>query len=757
MAYVTDQLFLVIMASIIGALLGCFTGLVPGIHANTIAILLFSMTIILEGMFSSLSETIDVKILIVVAIASTSITHTFLNFIPGTIFGAPDEVHAVGVLPMHEMMMREKTRICEKCDRIHNTSFTEDRLEKINSLQEKTDFCKECKEADLKTIEDAPGYYAVYYSAIGSLYAALFCLLLIIPIKIVFGRESLAQDRGYDFLKDNMLFILFCISLILIFTDQIRLRKYKYHFKGKTYSIYAFKKAQAERKIKSLLGLKGIESVHELGEIDLGIKGRIAGLSSVIIIFLLSGAFGWVVLNQIEGYADSPLNPFLREQYGFYLPATTLFPAFTGLFGIATLLYAISTEAEIKKQSEGIRYVGSYKFLNFDHRHPHLGLNIQLYGKYCSLHQKEVYGVDGCSLCKARPIIFNEMELKGEKLTKEEKEERTQIENNVLWEYYCTTCHHWIEDETCNMGHKAVIKTEELNFLKRFLKRFLKLFTIMKVPEKICEACLTYCDEQGNPKCKCDMLEDSVNYQHSTIGAVAGGVAGLLPGVTAGVGTILGITAAKAVSYFKTKFMRIKNIILERIGITSLEKETEIIDFDENVSEINEFNARSENVIMTLAAVNTAASLVILAGLFVLLRPRNGTTIVINQMVDINEWFVINEMPLLLYYLLVGVLISIIIGFIFTSTIGTIVFDWIDYKKKTDPNFTVNTMRRLVIALFIMVWIFTGFVGLLVLIVGTFIGLLPPLLGTRKSHAMGFLLIPVMIFYYNMSGLGLFT
>ena len=41
--------------------------------------------------------------------------------------------------------------------------------------------------------------------------------------------------------------------------------------------------------------------------------------------------------------------------------------------------------------------------------------------------------------------------------------------------------------------------------------------------------------------------------------------------------------------------------------------------------------------------------------------------------------------------------------------------------------------------------------------IGTFIGLIPPILGVRKSHAMGFLLVPVMIFYYNMSGSGLFT
>ena len=113
--YLSDQMRLVLIASVVGALLGCFTGLVPGIHANTIAILLFSLTIAIEESLGFLSETIDVKILIVVAIASTSISHTFLNFIPGTVLGAPEENNALGVLPMHEMIMRKPIYQCPDC------------------------------------------------------------------------------------------------------------------------------------------------------------------------------------------------------------------------------------------------------------------------------------------------------------------------------------------------------------------------------------------------------------------------------------------------------------------------------------------------------------------------------------------------------------------------------------------------------------------------------------------------------------------
>ena len=47
-----------------------------------------------------------------------------------------------------------------------------------------------------------------------------------------------------------------------------------------------------------------------------------------------------------------------------------------------------------------------------------------------------------------------------------------------------------------------------------------------------------------------------------------------------------------------------------------------------------------------------------------------------------------------------------------------------------------------------LVWLSTGFVGIGVLIVGTIIGLLPPRIGIRRSHGMGIILVPIMIYTF---------
>jgi len=47
-----------------------------------------------------------------------------------------------------------------------------------------------------------------------------------------------------------------------------------------------------------------------------------------------------------------------------------------------------------------------------------------------------------------------------------------------------------------------------------------------------------------------------------------------------------------------------------------------------------------------------------------------------------------------------------------------------------------------------LVWCSTGWIGLGVLVVGTFLGLLPPRIGIRRSHGMGIILVPIMIYTF---------
>ncbi|MDT8358504.1 MAG: tripartite tricarboxylate transporter permease, partial [Methanomicrobiaceae archaeon] len=80
-----------------GVLLGTVSGLVPGIHANTMAGLLLGAQ---GALLATLGETT-----VALAMFAALITHTFLDIIPSTFLGVPDPDTALSVLPAHALCL----------------------------------------------------------------------------------------------------------------------------------------------------------------------------------------------------------------------------------------------------------------------------------------------------------------------------------------------------------------------------------------------------------------------------------------------------------------------------------------------------------------------------------------------------------------------------------------------------------------------------------------------------------------------------
>ncbi len=80
---------------LIGCLLGIMTGLTPGIHVNTIAVI--ALGLFQTGRFE-----------LVVLIVSMSIVHTFMDFIPSVMLGVPGEDNLLSVLPGHRFFLKGK-------------------------------------------------------------------------------------------------------------------------------------------------------------------------------------------------------------------------------------------------------------------------------------------------------------------------------------------------------------------------------------------------------------------------------------------------------------------------------------------------------------------------------------------------------------------------------------------------------------------------------------------------------------------------
>ena len=96
-AYFVDLGWL-LFALFFGVGMGSLTGLIPGFHVNNVALILLALSPVMLGWGIPLSA-------VAAIIVSTGTVHTFLNYIPSALLGAPDADQALSLLPGHRMLL----------------------------------------------------------------------------------------------------------------------------------------------------------------------------------------------------------------------------------------------------------------------------------------------------------------------------------------------------------------------------------------------------------------------------------------------------------------------------------------------------------------------------------------------------------------------------------------------------------------------------------------------------------------------------
>lgn len=96
---------LVILFSVIGSAMGLFTGLVPGIHVNTLASIMLMAYGSLEASLSDIVPEASVPTVVCCMIMSASVVHSYVDFVPSVFIGAPDAEDAISILPGHRLLL----------------------------------------------------------------------------------------------------------------------------------------------------------------------------------------------------------------------------------------------------------------------------------------------------------------------------------------------------------------------------------------------------------------------------------------------------------------------------------------------------------------------------------------------------------------------------------------------------------------------------------------------------------------------------
>jgi putative membrane protein len=226
------------------------------------------------------------------------------------------------------------------------------------------------------------------------------------------------------------------------------------------------------------------------------------------------------------------------------------------------------------------------------------------------------------------------------------------------------------------------------------------------------------------------------------LSSVAGAWMAILPGMTAAQATVLVMGGRNVVAKvrgeegwdmdFDNKMLPVisHEEILER---ARREAAGEIIDDPHSEQDLE--------IIAILSAVNTAVTVMVLGFLYIVGRSRSGATLALKMMYPIDTWSGIS--PTSDFIRLIAVTIAAgLIAVPMMVIVGKGVLKLHEIIPLQMMVFSV------IIFITILVYLSTGWVGMGVLIVGTVMGLMPPRIGIRRSHGMGIILVPIMMYTF---------
>ena len=227
------------------------------------------------------------------------------------------------------------------------------------------------------------------------------------------------------------------------------------------------------------------------------------------------------------------------------------------------------------------------------------------------------------------------------------------------------------------------------------------------------------------------------------LSSVAGAWMAVLPGMTASQATVLVMGGRNVAAKIKGE---------EGYGLDFDSKRLPVITHEEILErarreaagEIIEDPHKEQDleVIAILSAVNTAVTVMVLGFLYIIGRSRSGATLALKMMYPIDTWSGLH--PTTDFIRLIAVTIAaglIAVPMMFVVGRGIL---------KLHELIPLQTMvLSVIIFVSILVYLSTGWIGMGVLIVGVVMGLMPPRLGIRRSHAMGIILMPIMILTFN--------
>ncbi len=142
----------------------------------------------------------------------------------------------------------------------------------------------------------------------------------------------------------------------------------------------------------------------------------------------------------------------------------------------------------------------------------------------------------------------------------------------------------------------------------------------------------------------------------------------------------------------------------------------------------------TKGFLILVGSLNTVNMVVSLVTLYVIDKARNGSIVIMSQILEI----------LTKDYLILLIGVALVAG----SVATVITLKTTDLFIKIMPKVNYRLLCLSIITFVtLLAFILSGFLGLFVLVIGTFIGIIPQVKNIGKSHLMGCLLLPTILYF----------
>jgi putative membrane protein len=142
-------------------------------------------------------------------------------------------------------------------------------------------------------------------------------------------------------------------------------------------------------------------------------------------------------------------------------------------------------------------------------------------------------------------------------------------------------------------------------------------------------------------------------------------------------------------------------------------------------------NLSSRLFIVVLSSINTINFILSIVTLYIIDRARNGSILAISQLIEIDF------LTLILFIFVCSIVC--IISFYITLFLGKNIINYISKVSIIKVNISI------LVFIFALIFMFEKYIGIVILLGSSFIGILCVLINVRRVHLMNVLLIPVII------------